>query len=332
MAYQPAGMTTGSPQIAHLASVYYNKTGLDRLQKKFLFRGVCDKDMPLAQNSGKTVQFFRYQNPGAVTTPSPEGTVGTSGTISSRILTATVSQYTSFITLSDFLVDTAIDPIITNASVLLGYQAGLTVDTITRSVIDAESASTNMTLLSPSNYLRLADLRDARHSLQGVDVQPFDNGYFEAIVHPYVTFDLVNDPATNGLADVFKHTAPDKASLQSYEDRGTITHAGGCRVVESTNVFEQTTPNRYRGYVFGRHGVACVDLAGRGPSDVKDPKKQRFAIKSRTINEISVADPANVIRGICSYNFVFTTVILEGPAGIGGEYRYKTFDAESSIA
>lgn len=329
MAYQPATNLTTSAGLPHIQVTYYKKTALDRLEKKFSFRDACMTDM-IPKQEGRTVQWFRYFNLAASTTPSTEGTVGTGISPSSRVVSATVSQYTAFLTVSDFLEDTAIDPVVENFSKLLGYQAGLSVDTITRNVIDAESASTNQTLLS--TYFRVADLRAARHNLQAVDVQPQSDGNFFCILHPYVSYDLVNDPAAGGLADIFKYNTNVASSpLVSYEDRGTITTIAGCRVVESTNVFTQTTPNRYRVYIFGKDGVGCVDLAGRGPSKVKDPKKQRFALKVGRPTD-SVADPEGVIGAYVSYNFVYTAVVLDGPSGIGGTYRYKTLDPQSSIA
>jgi hypothetical protein len=237
MAYQPAGNLTSSAGLAHLQSLYYKKRALDRLQKKFVFRSACEKDM-IPKQVGRSVQFFRYTNFSASTTETTEGTVGSSLSLTSRILNATVSQYTAFITVSDLLKDTAIDPIVQAAGELLGYQAGLSVDTITRGVIDAESSS--------------------------------------------------------------------------------------------TNVLTQTTPNRYRTYFFGKGGCACVDLEGRGPTDVRDPRKQRFNINVIP-GQKQIADPEGVIGAAVSYNFVFTTVVLEGPSGIGGTYRYKTLDPQSTI-
>ena len=116
-----------------------------------------------------------------------------------------------------------------------------------------------------------------------------------------------------------------------YEDRGTITSVAGCRVMESTNVYTQAGPNRYRVYVFGKDGIGCVDLSGRGPTKVTDPKKQRFNIKVVRPTE-SVADPEGVISAFCSYNFIYSAVVLDGPAGIGGTYRFKVLDPQSSIA
>jgi len=331
LAYTPAGNLTTSAGLAHLAAVLYRKKGLDRLMKIFRFRTACSKDM-LQRQSGRTVQFFRYTNFGANVTPTAEGTVGTSLTMSSRIVQATVSQFSAFITVSDLLEATAIDPVVTNASELLGYQGGLSVDTLTRSVIDGESINTNQALLA--TYLRVADLRAARHSLQAVDVQPFDGDEFLVFAHPYATYDLVNDPNAMGLADIFKYnTKVQETPLVKYEDRGLVTHVAGCKVMESTNVKQTTTSGvtTYRTYVFGKDGISTVDLEGMIPSDVVDPSKERFKI-TVTRGGNNIADPEGLIAAAVAYKFATTTVILEGPSGIGGTYRYKTLDPQSTIA
>ncbi len=330
MAYQPATNTSSSAGLGHLASVYYKRKGLDRLMKKFVFRQVCTDDM-LPKANGKTVQFYRYSNFSANTTPTTEGTVGTGLSMTSKVLGATVSQYSAFITISDLVNLTAIDSQVSSASDLLGYQAGLSVDTMTRNVIDDQSGGTNQTLLG--TYLRVADLRASRHSLQAVDVEPFEDNNFFTIVHPFVSYDLVNDPAAVGLADIYKYTDPKGSPLVKYEDRGVITHVAGCKVVESTNVKQGTSGSNitYRVYTFGYGGVGCVDLEGKAPSNVTDPARQRFKINVVNGGVPSIPDPEGVIGAAVSYNFVFTTVILDGPAGIGGTFRYKTIDAISSI-
>lgn len=328
MAYTPAVNLTTSTGLAHLQSVFYRKTGLDRLMKKWVFRKPCMKDS-LPKASGRSVQFYRYQNLGTQVVPASEGSVGTPQTINSRVVGATVSQYTAFINLSDFLVDTAIDPAAQNAAELLGYQAGFTVDTLTRRVIDNESSSTNQAMLGAS--FKVADLRNYRSQLQALDVVPFEDNEFYVYLHPFVSFDLVNDPAAGGLADIFKYNTDVKSTpLVGYEDRGVITHIAGCRVEESTNVRTATGPNTYRVYCFGKGGVAAIDLEGRGPSDVMDPAKQMFKINTIK-GSPSIVDPEGVIGAAVSYNFVFTTMITEGPSGIGGTYRYRTTDASSTI-
>ena len=283
--------------------------------------------------NGRTVQWFRYRNLSTQPVPTTEGSVGTPQAISSNVVSATVSQYTSFINVSDFLMDTGIDSTAVNASELLGYQAGLTVDTLTRTIFDNENASCSLTpLAGASGFFRVADLRNCRHQLQALDVQPFEEGEFYVYMHPFVSFDLVNDPAAGGLADIFKYNQNVKDTpLVKYEDRGVVTHIAGCRVEETTNVKVTTgSPNKYRVYAFGKGAVAALDLEGRGPSNVTDPAKQSFKINTIK-GSPSIVDPEGVIGAACSYNFVFTTVVLDGPAGIGGTYRMKQWDAASSI-
>lgn len=332
MAYSPAGNTTGSSGLSHLQTIYYNKRSLDRLQKKFKFRMACKADM-VPKQSGRTVQWFRYTNPGAVLTPTVEGTPGTSTTLRTNIVQATVSQYTSFTTVSDFLMETAIDPIVSEASDLLGYQGGLTVDTITRNVIDSESPSTNTSLQSQSGFAKVADLRAGSAALEANDVRRFEDDTNLVIAHPFVCYDIVNDPAAGGLADIFKYTNPGASPLIKSEDRGVFTTVANCKVVVSTNVYTGTSGgnNTYRMYLFGYGGVGCLDLQGSGPADVVDPMKQRFNITAKSNLEASVADPERVIGAFVSYNFKYTAVILDGPAGIGGTFRYKTYECQSSI-
>lgn len=335
MAYYSAAANhlTSTAGLSHLASVYYKKKGLERLEKKFVFRNACVDDM-LPKQVGRTVQFYRYTNLTAVTTNNTEGTVGSPVSISSRTVSATVSQYTSFVTVSDLVADTAIDPIVQNASELLGYQGGLSVDTITRNIIDAEfvssSASPGQAMLGST--LRVADLRNSVSQLSSNDVEPFDNNEFLCYLHPFVEFDVVNDPTAGGLADIFKYTSPQTSPLVKFTDRGqTETVVAGARIVKTTNVkVTAGSPNKYRVYVFGKGGVGAVDLEGRGPNKVVDPKKQRFKINVIK-GEPSIPDPEGVIGAAVSYNFIYTTVVLDGPSTIGGQYRYRLIDANSSI-
>lgn len=332
MAYAPASVTTASAQLAHLKAIHYRKEAMDRLVAKNRFHEICDKDQHELQN-GRTVVWFRYGNTAALTTTTSEGTVGTpQGPFSTRQLEATLSQYSAFIVLSDFLVETAIDPIVENHARLLGEQAGKTVDNITRAVIDDEfiSSSAAPGQSAVATYAKVADLRKSRHTLQALEVEPFENGMFTVYMHPYVSYDLVNDPDANGLADIVKHTDPKGSPLFKYEDRGRLTEVAGCKVIEVTNV--KVTGSNYRTYVFGKGAVGCVDLAGKGPSRITDPKKERFSVSVIRPKGNELADPEGNIGGAVSYNFKTTTIIKEGPSGIGGSYRYRMIDFPSSIA
>lgn len=330
MAYSPAGNLTSSAGLPHASAIVYRREALDRLTKKFKFGKVCFNDT-LAKQSGRIVQWYRLNNLTASTTPTTEGTVGTSLAMTSNIIQAAVSQFSDFITVSDMLAATSISSELQNAADLLGYRGGLSVDTMTRRVIDNEATNAAWTVLDANGYLRASDIRGAVASLQAVDVEPFDDGEFLMFIHPLVQYDLQNDPAVGGLADTYKYTNPQGAGLIKGEDRGHVTHIANTKVEVSTNV---ATPaaGTYRSYLFGKGGVGKVNLAGKAPSNVTDPKKQRFKVLMRTMEEGSLPDPEGVIGGFASYNFAFVPVVTEGPAGIGGTYRFKVMETKSSIS
>lgn len=325
MAYAPASNTTLTPSLTHLATVYYERKGLDQLTKVFRFRNVCEPDvMPL--RSGKTIQFYRYGLFSANTSPATEGAVGTGIPLSTSTVSATVSEYADYITISTLLEQTAIDPIVENASFNLGYRAGLTVDTIARTEFDANAASVQLSTQGAS--LAAIDFRSAQARLEGSDVRPFDSsnwgeGYFMAIAHPYVLFDLMSDNTAGGFIDVMRYADP-QAILNN--EAGKI---GGCRILKSTNVGNDggTIPNQKRYvYVVGKGAVGAIDLAGAGPSTVTDPQKQAFKI-----NVIKggpqIADPEGMIGCAVSYRFVFVAKTLDSTT-----YRYKILLAQSSLA
>src|SRR2546430_1493451 len=208
MAYSPAGTTTQTAGLAHLATVWYNRRGLDQLKRRFRFYNACEPDM-VPRRSGKTVQWFRYQLLGANTTPAPEGTVGNSNTLNTVTLSGTVSEYSDFITVSTLLDETAIDPIVQNAAEQLGYSAGLSVDTIIKAAFDGQAGA----VLSPATlgtFATVDDLRRAKALLEGVDVRPKDDKYYYCIMHPYIIYDIKSDSTAGGLIHLIKKADPER--------------------------------------------------------------------------------------------------------------------------
>ena len=326
--YQPASNATTSASLTHLATVYYNRTAEDALRTTFMFwKGVEDRILP--KRNGPTVQFFRRANFGANTTPKVEGQVGTGLTMTTSNFTATISQYADFGTVSDLLDDTSISDEVAALADQLGYRGGLTADNLVKAEVDGAAASIDLPLLG--SFYSAADARNARHSLQGLNIRPkSSDGYFEALIHPYVSYDLLNDPSAGGFQDIIKR--PGSVSnnrLFTLEDRGYIGAVGGVRFWETTNVTQVSgTPNKWRVYYFGEGGLAAIDLAGRGPSRVMRPGKpnnERFRVNVFRPG-LSVADPEGVIRGVVSYNFVFVAKLLDTT-----NYRIRKTDAPSSI-
>lgn len=331
MPYAPAGMKTTDAQQRHFPAAYYKRTALDQLMKKFVFMSVTEPD-EIPERNGKTIQWYRIDLPGANTNPSPEGTVQTSLSYSTSTISATVQEYSDFITASTLLIETDISPTVENMTKWLGYRAGLSVDTIARLELDAFSSSVSME--TNGTYLASVDFLEARALLRGADVPgrsmtDTEGEEFTAIAHPYVLFDMQSDNTAGGYIDVKKYAAPNDIL------NAEVGKAGGCRIVESTNVGTGTSlgSTSYFTYVVGAGCMGAVDLGGRGPSDVRNPKKQAF--KTNVImGKPSMVDPEGKIGAAVSYRFVFVVQLLDGTSvatGATGTYRYKIINADPSI-
>lgn len=324
MAYAPASNLTTTPSLTHLATVYYERKALDTLMQRFVFREGCVGDI-IPKRVGKTVQFYRYSLFAANTTPAPEGTVGTGLPLTTTTITAAVSEYADYITLSTLLTETAIDPITENAADMLGYRAGLSADTITRLEFDSNAASVQVSTIGAT--FAAADLRRQTMLLEGQNVRPLAGENFLCIIHPYILYDLMSDNTAGGFIDVMRYANPQAILDNGQALNGEAGKMGGCRILKSTNVGSTgSAPNTYYyTYVIGKGAVGAVDLAGVGPTKVMDPEKQMFKV-----NVIQggpqIADPEGMIGAAVSYRFVYTAQTLDSTT-----YRYGIVLSNSSI-
>lgn len=330
MSYSPAGNTTTSPGLAHLATVWYNRRALDQLKKRFRFYNCCEPDM-IPRRSGKTVQWFRYNLLGANTTSAPEGAVGNSNTLGTSTLSGTVSEYADFITVSTLLDETAIDPIVVNASEQLGYSAGLSVDTIIKTAFDGQSNA----ILSPGTlgpYATVDDLRRCKALLEGADIRPKDDRFYYAVMHPYIIYDVKSDNTAGGFIDLMKAVYMGKTDESPFINPPNpfddpVGSVENIKIWATTNVTTSgSAPNvLYYNYVVGRGAAGAVDLQGSGPSRVEDPSKQQFKINVIRGGP-QIADPPGMIGAAVSYRYVFNTTILDTT-----NLRYRIFKADASL-
>lgn len=326
MAYTPASNTTTTSSLAHLATVWYNRRALDQLKQQFRFLGGTEPDI-IPQRVGKTVQWFRFSLLPANTTPSAEGVVGAGLQLTTTTVSATVSEYSDFATLSTLLDETAIDPITQNFAEQLGYRAGLSVDTITRNEFDTNSGAVLSTLgpayTSDDGKRSVALLRalNVRPKLTGEDC-------FLGIIHPYVVYDLQADNTAGGFIDQARWNNPE--ILANYAEKlgeGIIGKSGGVLYKTSTNVTTSgTAPNvLYNTYIIGMGAVGSVDLGGRGPTRVENPFVENFKVNVIRGGP-QIADPEGKIGSAVSYYFVYVAKTLDST-----NLRYKIVQADASL-
>lgn len=171
-----AGSNTATAQVASGVNNFYNRTMLKAARPLLVhLRWAQVKDLP--RNNSETIKFRRYSLLSAATTALTEGVTPSGSQLSVTNVTATVAQYGDFVTLTDFLQMTTLDPILTETADLLGQQAGNTLDQITRDVIVAgttiqyASTATSTATVASGMTLNRAEIREAVRTLQGNDAK-----------------------------------------------------------------------------------------------------------------------------------------------------------------
>ena len=226
-------VTTQSGANEEIASVemktYYDSE-LIRNAQPLLVHDRFGQKRSIPKNGGKTIEFRKLNPFPKATTALTEGVTPDGKKLDWSKLSATVNQYGDYVTVSDMLDLTAIDNNILEATVILGDQAGRTLDTVTREVINA---GTNVQYangevaarheLTAEHIMTVAAVKKAVNTLKKGLAKKIDGDYV-AIIHSNVAYDLMNDPEWQNV----KEYNP----KDWYE--GEIGRIFGCRFIETT--------------------------------------------------------------------------------------------------
>ena len=189
--------TTGNDLSAEMKT-YYSDYLIDLAEPELVHDQFAQKH-PIPQGSGKTIEFRQYDPLPELTTALTEGVTPDGQSMDVKALTATVSQYGGYVTISDLLQLTAIDNNLVQATKLIASQAGRTLDTITREVLSAGTnvrycgGKTSRAAITAEDVLTVNDVKKAVRDLENQDA-PRINGYYVGIIHPNVKYDLMKDP------------------------------------------------------------------------------------------------------------------------------------------
>ena len=228
---------TTQPSLSAEMKTFYDMRLIDEASPMLVHEQFGQK-RPIPQGSGKTIEFRKFSPLPKALAPLTEGVTPSGNSLEVTNMTATVEQFGDFIVQSDVLELTAIDNTILEATKLLGRQAGLTMDTIVRNIMNSGTNVSYAPKISGSTETEVTSRKDLDKTAKlTVDVvqrivaklraqnAPTINGDYVAIIHPYVAYDLMRDPE---WIDAHKYSTPENIYT------GEIGKIGGVRFVQST--------------------------------------------------------------------------------------------------
>lgn len=287
---------------------FYDMTLIDEAQAALVHDQFAQKrDIP--KNGGKTIEFRKFASLPKAMTPLTEGVTPDGKSLNVTAITATVSQYGDYITMSDILDLTAIDPVIVEATKILGRQAGMTLDTVTRNVLQSgtnvtycpkiaedgtETAVTSRANLDTTCQLTVKVIQKVVAKLKGQNAPTID-GKYVSIIHPYAAYSLMRDPE---WIEAHKYSAATNLFT------GEIGEVAGVRFVESTEakIYENGV---FGTLIMGANAYGTTEITGggletivkpKGSAGTADPLDQRSSVGWKGIKTAEILIPNYIVR------------------------------------
>ena len=237
---------------------YYERTLVENARPEMV-HGRDAQKRTLPEHNGKHVQFRRMIPYEACVEPLKEGVTPAGQEIKQTAFTAVVKPYGRHVELTDELNFYQLDNMHQEVAKLLSDQAVLSLDTICRDALCAgmnvqyANKKTDRSAITAADKLTPEEIKQAVRTLRRNNCQPFEDGFYHAIVHPDAIYDLTADEQ---WIDVAKYQ--DKDKIERYEL--------GC--MYKVKFFESTNAKVFKGetYLYGATAsltITACDEANR---------------------------------------------------------------------
>ena len=298
---------TGDSGLSAENKTFYDMNLIEEASAE-LVHGQFAQKRPIPKNGGKKIEFRKFASLPKALTPLTEGVTPDGKKLSVTAIEAEVAQYGDYIVQSDVLELTSIDNTIVEATKVLGKQAGLTLDTVDRNVLQSGTnvmyapkgdgtAVTTRTGLDATCVLTV-DLVKRVVAFLKKNNAPKINGDYVAIIHPNVAYDLQSDPA---WIDAHKYAQPENIY------NGELGKIAGVRFVESSEA-KVYASNVYGCIFLGANAYGDTEVTGgglqtiikqKGSAGTADPLDQRSSIGWKALHTAEILIEPYIVRVEC---------------------------------
>jgi N4-gp56 family major capsid protein len=301
---------------------FYDRNLLSRAQPNDV-HGRFGQKRPVPKNSGNQIKFRRYSQLAAATTALVEGVTPSGSALSVTDVTSTLVQYGDFVTLTDLVSMTNQDPVVTEATDVLGDQAGTTIDQVRRDVLVAGSnvayASAVADRLSLVNKLLAADLDKAIRFLKNQNAKYMKEGImasdkvgtssvrksFIGIVHPDVEYDLESITGYKSVSDYGSQEGVIEDEIGSYKN---IRFVSSTNAKIWTNATTATTAG-YKATASGSNDVYATLIIAAEAYGLSPLSGEALSTYVKPLGSAGAADPLNQ-RSTVGWKATTITTIL----------------------
>lgn len=236
--------STESAGLSAEMKAFYHKQ-LIKMAGPELYHDQFGQKRPIPRGSGKMAEFRKYSPLPKALTPITEGITPKGQSLNVSTVEVRVEQYGGYVPVTDVLSVVAIDNNIAEATELLSSQAGRTLDTVTREVLNggtnvvfAGGVEARHLLDGESDcYLTVDLVKRAVRNLKAMNAQKI-NGYYCGIINQDVSFDLTNDPDWK-----YPHQYVDTKEIYA----GEIGMIAGVRFSETSEAKKFVAPDLWSG-------------------------------------------------------------------------------------
>ncbi len=259
--------------------------------------GQFGQSRTLPSKSSQTIKFRRYNRLAPATTPLMEGVTPSGKTLSKTDISVSLQQFGDFVTITDVIQDTHEDPVLAEATDILGEQAGDTWDILRAGVLKAgtnvlyangttRSAVNTVaaigTFRTATRLLKRQEAKQLKSIIKAgpnIGTAPIAAGFI-GVCHADLEPDLVQ---LSGWKYVHEYASSDGlidgeigavAGIRFVIDNNLTPWADGGGSKGSTLSTSGTSSDVYPILIFGKDAYATVALAGKNAVStyVNNPK------------------------------------------------------------